>query len=113
MDISRDFSTSFVYEAKGTNPADGLALVFQNAGLDAVGDLATYGGSSLGYAGLGNNLNTAAYEINIYNYAAPHIVGSNVVVNGAYGSYNTTGEVDFASGHKISVTLDYNALAGN
>ena len=112
VDISRDFSTSFVYEAKGTNPADGLALVFQNAGLDAVGDLATYGGSSLGYAGLGNNLNTAAYEINIYNYAAPHIVGSNVVVNGAYGSYNTTGEVDFASGHKISVTLDYNALAG-
>ncbi|MFM8224443.1 MAG: lectin-like domain-containing protein, partial [Planctomycetaceae bacterium] len=112
VSINRDFSTSFVYQAKGVNPADGLALVFQNAGLDALGDLATYGGSSLGYAGLGNNLNTAAYEINIYNDQAPHVVGSNVAVNGAYGSYNTTGDVSFASGHKISVTLDYSASAG-
>jgi hypothetical protein len=102
IDITRDFQASFVYQSKGTNPADGLALVFQNEGLNAIGG----DGGELGYAGITGN--TAAYEINIYN---GHTIGSNVVVNGAWGTYNATGSVDFASGNRISVQLAYNASA--
>ena len=100
VSVTSGFEASFVYQANGTNPADGMALVFQNEGLNAIGG----DGSSLGYSGISNNQNTAAFEINIYN---GYSIGTNFVTKGESGNYNTTGAVNVASGHEILVNLNY------
>ncbi len=103
--VTNSFEASFVYQALGSNPADGMALVFQNEGLNAIG---SYGGS-LGYEGIANNQNTAAFEINVYD---GHTVGTNFVTNGAWGNYNPTGPINMASGHQILVNLNYDQSSG-
>ena len=105
VNLASSFGASFVYQALGRNPADGTALVFQNAGLNALGGA----GGLLGYANIGNNQNTAAYEINIYN---GHTIGTNFVTNGQWGTYNPTGSINMASGHQILVNLDYDQPTG-
>ena len=100
VSVTSGFEASFVYQANGQNPADGMALVFQNEGLNSIGG----DGSSLGYSGISNNQNTAAFEINIFD---GHTIGTNFVTNGESGNYNTTGAVNVASGHEILVNLNY------
>ena len=100
ISLTQSFGAAFVYQALGENPADGTAFVFQNEGLNALGGA----GGQLGYSGINNNQNTAAFEINIYN---GHTVGTNFVTNGEWGTYNPTGPVSMASGHQILVNLNY------
>ncbi|MFN9509298.1 MAG: lectin-like protein [Planctomycetota bacterium] len=103
MPIDSDFSIEFTYQASGNKAADGIALVFQNQGIDAIG--ATGGG--LGYSGISGN--KAAYLMNLYN-ASPKIVGTNVTVANSATSYLSNTPVNIKSGNPIAVTLKYNAI---
>ena len=93
-----NFTASFVYQMAGSNPADGIAFVLQNAGPTARGG----GGGSLGYTGIGGG---AAVEFNIYN---GNTIGTNYANNGTTGTYLATGSVNLASGDPILVGLSYN-----
>ena len=97
-----DFTISFTYQASGDKKADGMALVFQKEGTNAIGN----SGGGLGYVDI--NAQKAAYQINIFNGNA-RTVGSNFVTTNTYGTYNSTGNVDFSSGHRIRVKLTYDA----
>ena len=92
----------FTYQASGNKAADGVAMVFQNQGGYALGQV----GGSLGYVGILGN--TAAYQINLYN---GHTLGSNFVTTNSAGTYLTTEGVNFNSGNPIQVTLVYDADA--
>lgn len=94
------FTAQFTFQASGSFLADGIAFVLQNdsRGASALGD----GGSGLGYGGIAPS---AAYEINIYS---GHVIGGTLATNGAYGTYDPTGNVSFTSGNPIRVTLAYN-----
>ncbi len=91
----RDFSFQ-------TKQADGIALVFQNQGTNAIGETA----SSLGYVGIAGN--KAAYQINVFS-GDSKTVGSNFVTTNSSGTYHNTGSVKFDSGHPIKVQLSYNS----
>ncbi len=124
------FRAAFTYQATklggGANGGgDGVALVFQNdpRGFTALGAE----GGGLGYAGIARS---AAFEINIYNngtqksatgesFLKKHTTlflppgdhqGINVRAAGATGRYDSTGPVDFRSGHPIRIHLNYNGL---
>ena len=94
------FTVEFSYTAGGAKQADGITFALQTEGTSALG--AT--GGSLGYTGISGP--TAAYQINLYN---GHVQGSNFVVNNTTGTYLTTGEVSFNSGHAIQVQLVFDA----
>ncbi|MCO6453768.1 MAG: hypothetical protein J5I93_00495, partial [Pirellulaceae bacterium] len=97
-----DFSLSFTYQASGDRAGDGVAFVFQNAGLNALGTV----GGGLGYAGIAGG--SAAFQINIYDGLT---IGTNFVRDGATGSYHSTGAVDASSGELIHVNLIYDAAS--
>jgi hypothetical protein len=94
------FTVQFTFQATGSFLADGTAFVMQNdpLGASALGG----GGGLLGYNGI---TNSAAYEINVYD---GHTIGTNLATNGAWGNYNSTGDVSLTSGHQIQFTLTYN-----
>ncbi|MCL5945985.1 MAG: hypothetical protein M1472_03910, partial [Planctomycetes bacterium] len=134
----RAFHATFTYQAKRerqTMPGDGVALVFQNdsRGLRALGNHGQQGSD----LGLGGNTHalvpSAAFEINLYNgvnsvHQAAALVkgllrgitthtlppgdhqGINVRTAGATGRYDSTGPVDFRSGHPIRIHLNYNGI---
>ncbi len=87
-----------------SNQADGMALVFQDKGTGAIGN----SGSGLGYVGISSA--KAAYQINLFADSS-HTIGSNFVTKDTSGTYNSTGSVNFASGHLIQVQLSYNSHA--
>jgi hypothetical protein len=106
VDLTQSFDTSFVYQANGKNPADGVALVFQTQGTNVIGNAGGY----LGYQGIAGN--SAAYQINIYE---GHTQGTNFILHPASSTapmtmnYNATGSVNVASGNPIRVKLHYDA----
>ncbi len=112
VSVDRDFYVGFVYQVRSDNPADGLALVFQNQGLTAIGGVidGQFQGNSLGYAGIPGP--SAAYEINVFGGNANYPRGSAVATNGQIGPYSATGSVDFSIGHPVQVNLYYNAATG-
>lgn len=87
-----------------SNQADGIALVFQKQGTGAIGS----GASGLGYVGIPGA--KVAYQINLFG-GDSHTIGSNFVTTNSSGTYNSTGSVNFASGHPIQVQLSYNSHA--
>ncbi|MES2789351.1 MAG: hypothetical protein V4719_07000 [Planctomycetota bacterium] len=98
--LTNSFVATFIYTGSA-NGGDGLAFVLQN---DADGTAALGGsGGGLGY---GNIAPSVAFEFNLYNGFTQ---GTNFVSNGTTGVYNTTGDVNVASGNPISVTLTYDA----
>ncbi|MFM7976286.1 MAG: lectin-like domain-containing protein, partial [Pirellula sp.] len=99
---SGQLTFQFTYQASGDKAADGVAMVFQNQGINALGQT----GGSLGYVGILGN--TAAYQINLYD---GHVQGSNFVTTNTAGTYLNTGSVSFNSGDPIQVTLVYDADA--
>ncbi|MCP4886206.1 MAG: hypothetical protein GY904_06285 [Planctomycetaceae bacterium] len=100
LPASGTISIDFTYQAGGDKAADGIALAFQNTGVNAIGNP----GGALGYVGIASP--TAAYQINLYN---GHVQGSNFVTTNTSGTYLPTGPVDFNSGNEIRVQLLYNA----
>ncbi|MFM7927266.1 MAG: lectin-like domain-containing protein, partial [Pirellula sp.] len=80
MPMDSDFSIEFTYQASGNKAADGIALVFQNQGIDAIGDT----GGGLGYSGISGS--KAAYLMNLYK-ASPKIVGTNFTTANSATSY--------------------------
>lgn len=92
----------FTYQAGGDKAADGIALAFQNVGVNAIGD----SGGALGYVGIASP--TAAYQINLYD---GHVQGSNFVTDNSSGNYLSTSPVDFNSGNEVRVQLVYDADA--
>lgn len=92
----------FTYQAGGDKAADGIALAFQNIGVNAIGD----SGGALGYVGIASP--TAAYQINLYE---GHVQGSNFVTSNTSGNYLSTSPVDFNSGNEVRVQLVYDADA--
>ncbi|MFM7739321.1 MAG: lectin-like domain-containing protein, partial [Planctomycetota bacterium] len=99
------FTVSFVYQDVGGGGADGVAFVLQNdpRGFSALGS----NGGGLGYQGIANSM---AYAINVY---APGTVGSGLFTGGKIGTYQSTGNVNFASGNQIQVTLRYSTAVAN
>lgn len=99
------FTVSFVYQDVGGGGADGVAFVLQNdpRGFSALGS----NGGGLGYQGIASSM---AYAINVY---APGTVGSGLFTGGKIGTYQSTGNVNFASGNQIQVTLRYSAAVAN
>ena len=87
-----------------SNQADGMALVFQDKGTGAIGN----SGGGLGYVGISSA--KAAYQINLFADSS-RTIGSNFVTTNTSGTYNSTGSVNFASGHLIQVQLSYNSHA--
>ena len=106
---TESFTVGFTYTGIGT--ADGAAFVLQNdpRTLKAVGDVA----GSLGYGSAGDPMRavkpSAAYQINLAHVSGAQIPGTNFVLNGATGSYHTTGSVNVASGHPLDVVLVYDS----
>ena len=98
---TENFTISFTYTASGERAADGVALVWQNEGTSAIGQ----GGGLLGYVGIGGN--TAAYQMNLYDY---HTIGTNFVMTNTSTDYNPTGSVEINSGNPIEVTLEYDVV---
>lgn len=98
------FQIRFSYQLNGEGTNNGITLAFQTEGVNAIGQA----GAGLGYVGIAGP--TAAYQINV-NGQGGSVVGSNFVLTNSAGSYLTTGNVNFASGHRISVLLVYDAQA--
>jgi hypothetical protein len=98
------FQIGFSYQLNGEGTNNGITLAFQTEGVNAIGQA----GAGLGYVGIAGP--TAAYQINV-NGQGGSVVGSNFVLTNSAGSYLTTGNVNFASGHRISVLLVYDAQA--
>jgi len=101
--VSTDsFTASFTYQAGGSRSADGVAFVFQNEGLDALGA----NGGALGYTGISGD--SAAYQINLWHN---HQEGTNFNTNGVTGAngpdYLATGSVSLSGGNPIDVVLTY------
>lgn len=101
---SGGFQIGFSYQLNGEGANNGITLAFQTEGVNASGQA----GAGLGYVGIAGP--TAAYQISI-NGQGGSVVGSNFVLTNSAGSYLTTGNVNFASGHRISVLLVYDARA--
>ena len=109
------FTASFDYQAtpQGGGLADGIAFILQD---DPRGSSALGGnGSSLGYGPAQDATGgaaispSAAVEFNLYVATSPHVPGTSFATDGGYGSYNPTGNVDFAdTGDEIQVVLNYN-----
>lgn len=98
--LDSDFTVSFTYQASGDKAADGIALVFQNAGINVIGNA----GGGLGYAGIPGA--KAAYKMNLY---MPNGVGTNFTTSDPQTSYLSTSPVNIQSGNPIRVTLKYDA----
>ncbi len=105
QDIS-EFRIEFDYQVAdpGENPADGIALVLQNAGRYALGTRHR----GLGYAGIEKSV---AVLLNLFE---PQTRGVAFGVGGSVPAqdrdYLSTGAVDLASGHLIHTTLDYDGF---
>jgi len=95
------FSASFSYQDIGGAGADGFSFCIQNdsRGAAAIGG----GGGSLGVSGI-----TPSWEMefNIYSGSANGL-GYNIFTNGAVGANVAAGNVSFASGDLINVSLLY------
>ncbi len=102
---SGTFTVEFTYQASGDKAAGGIALVFQQEGVEAVGGI----GSDLGYVGIVGP--TTAYQMNLYDDGGTHIPGTNFVTGNTSGNYNTTGEISLTSGNPIRVELVFDADA--
>lgn len=99
-----NFSESFTYTDVSGNGADGIGVMWQNAGLNAIGG----GGGQLGIGGI---TSAASLAMNIYggsggsaseyNGTIPTPTGNNPVV------VPTLGGVNLDSGDPINVTLNY------
>ena len=106
------FTASFDYQAtpQGGGLADGMAFILQD---DSNGSHALGGtGSSLGYGLAQDDTGgtaispSAAVEFNVY---VSNLPGTNFATDGGFGSYNPTGDVDFAdTGDEIQIVLNYN-----
>jgi hypothetical protein len=100
-----NFTESFTYTSNGG--ADGIAVVWQNSGLTALGG----GGGSLGFGGI---TSAAALGMNIYGGNS----GSGAQFNNATGNGTgvattpTPSGVDITSGHPINVSLSYKQSDG-
>ncbi|MFN5951657.1 MAG: lectin-like domain-containing protein, partial [Pirellulaceae bacterium] len=103
VQLDRNFEVQFTYVASGDRSGDGIALVFQTEGSQAVGG----SGGALGYVGIANP--KAAYQINLFSSKT---VGSAFVLGDNSGPYQSTGGVSFKSGNPIRVVLQYDAAAG-
>ena len=107
LPVSGPLQATFTYQASGSNPADGMAIVFQNdpRGPAALGD----DGGSLGYGGDDAIQNSAAVEFNVYS---GHTVGTGCYVFGQTGGnggsdYISTAPVNLAAGDPVMVDLAY------
>jgi len=101
--IANGFTTSFTYQATGTNLADGAAFVIQSSSATAIGQ----GGGGLAIPVNGTNgigANSDAVEFNVYG---GHTIGTNAVNDSSTGNYNATGAVNVAGGDPIAVQLTY------
>ncbi|MDG2382870.1 MAG: hypothetical protein P8N76_14470, partial [Pirellulaceae bacterium] len=98
LDTTRGFTVDFTYSAAGNRAADGIAMVWQNEGTEALGNL----GGALGYVGISGN--TAAYQMNLYD---PNVIGTNFVTDNSSMNYISTGEVEINSGNPIQVNIVY------
>jgi len=102
-----NFTAVYTYQATqpgGVGLADGATFILQTQGLTALGDL----GSALGVGGTHTAITPSAeLEINILT-TNNYLVGTNFATNGSTGSYNSTGNVNVASGDPIQVSLSYN-----
>jgi hypothetical protein len=105
-----NFRESFTYTQASNTPgngADGIAVVWQNAGTTALGG----GGGSLGYGGIAT---AAALGMNIYggNSGSGSQFNNATSINTGVATTPTPGGVDITSGHAINVTLNYVQSAG-
>jgi len=105
-----NFTERFTYQQTSNTPdngADGIAVVWQNAGLTSLGN----GGGGLGYAGI---TSAAAVGMNIYggNSGSGTQYNATATSGGGVATTPTPGGVDIASGHAINVTLTYRQTDG-
>ncbi len=107
----RTFRIEFDYQltdpGTGTYPADGMALVIQNAGLDALGT----GGGGRGYLGITDSV---AVSLNLWSNRSDIDEGLNGVIpqGGADADLrHPTAPVDLKSGDVIHTTVDYDGTA--
>ena len=100
------FQASFTYNQNNGNfGGDGIAFVLQtdSHGTSSLGAA----GGGLGYGGAGFTITPSiGYEINIYSGVTQ---GTNLLTNGAVGSYNPTGSVSLIASHPIEVVLTYDS----
>jgi hypothetical protein len=96
-----NFRESFTYTSGGG--ADGLGVVWQNQGLNALGG----GGGSKGYGGI---TSAAALALNIYSGNSGSGSGYNgtTTTNTGTATTPTPGGVDLTNGSPVNVTLSYN-----
>jgi hypothetical protein len=101
-----NFSESFTYTDVTHGGADGVAVVWQNNGVSALGGT----GGSLGYAGIPTS---AALAMNIYSGNSGSGSQYNpTVTSGSVGLTPTPGGVDITSGNPINVSLSYKQSDG-
>jgi hypothetical protein len=104
-----NFTESFAYtnnSGTGSNPADGIGVVWQGTGTTVLGG----GGSNLGIAGIPTS---ASLAINIYSL---HVVGSqfnNTVTAGDPVTTYNSANINIASGDPINVSLSYRESDGS
>lgn len=101
-----NFAESFTYTDVTHGGADGMAVVWQNAGTSALGGA----GGSLGYAGI---TSSAALAMNIYGGNSGSATQYNPTITaGSVGLTPTPGGVDITSGNPINVSLSYKQADG-
>ncbi len=102
-----DFTIQFTYSADmgSGNPADGLAIVFQNdiRGPTALGA----SGGAIGYTGGGSIQHSAAVAMNLYNPGGGRGIGQQLWTNGnEVGGFESTSPVELY-GTPLDVELSY------
>jgi hypothetical protein len=103
-----NFKESFTYTQTTNTPnngADGFAVVWQNAGTNALGG----GGGQLGLTGIASSASLAG---NIYGGNVIGTQYNNTVTAGNPVTLGTPGGVNIASGDAINVTLSYKQADG-
>jgi hypothetical protein len=103
-----NFVESFTYQTSTSNPADGIAAVWQNQGTTALGAA----GGGLGFTpgggqSTGGLTSAAGLAINIFNGNPIGSAYNNTVVSGNPATVPAPGNVNVASGNPIRVTLSY------
>jgi hypothetical protein len=104
------FTTDFSFQITpaGTQTADGLAFVLQNAGANVVGQT----GGALGYAGLGTSV---AVKFDLYNNAGEGVDSTGFYTNGAYPSVPaldmTASGINLHSGDVFHAHLTYDGTS--
>jgi hypothetical protein len=98
-----NFKESFTYT--GASGADGVAVVWQNQGVTALGA----GGGSLGFAGI---TSAAAFTMDLFNIGSASAFMNTTTSGSNMTLVPTMGGVDITSGHPINVTLSYSQSQG-